>query len=225
MLVLLLVSAGAAQHKPAKNSDAAGSSLFPMTKGTTWTYQGHVKTENIDIHMRWTVTVVDAVDTPEISAALLRGGPWDLAWYQPNVQPGTHVVARLGNTYYLLHDDGRDTFADIKAGSVRDLQDRLSDDVWFRVPLHQGDSSCPPGALSQSPMYCWAVDSVAKSQDVKIGRVTIQGADAYQLVWRTNPDHQILTLVPGVGITSWEYAHQGSVAKTTLQLIEYRPGK
>ena len=77
----------------------------------------------------------------------------------------------------------------------------------------------------QAPMYCWAVDGITSNRTLKIGKVAIQGTDEYQLIFRTNPDHEIMTLVPGVGITAWEYAHHGTTAEANLRLIEFRTGK
>src|SRR5690349_974584 len=101
---------------------AMAQDVFPMSKGTTWIYSARVKwgREGTEVAgtktLRWTVTVADSVQKGEISAALLKGGPWDLAWYEPNVKPQEHLIVRMGATYYLLHDEVAATLADIKAG-------------------------------------------------------------------------------------------------------------
>ena len=39
---------------------------------------------------------------------------------------------------------------------------------------------------------------------------------------RTNPEHEIVTFVPGVGITAYVYAHHGTVSEVNVRLVERR---
>lgn len=216
-------AAGQAQHS---------ADFFPMEKGVTWVYEGRVKWTTPDTqppkvneeNVRWNVTVTDAVRVRGVSAILLSGGPWDLAWYEPGVQPGKHLIIRIGGTYYLLHDDDAvSTFADIKAEKVDGFEERLTDDVWFKAGMRADDSFCAPDIEAQAPMYCWNVASVVTGKSLKVAGVPPSlRTTEYQLVFRTGPDHEVLTLVPGVGITEWEYAHHGTVAETSLKLVEFR---
>ncbi|MGZ4822238.1 MAG: hypothetical protein ACXVZM_11590 [Terriglobales bacterium] len=226
--VAFLLLAGLLSLAPVQTAEAAdrtASPIFPMDKGATWTYRAHVKWEKGEQDIHWTMTVTDSFESPQLSAALLRGGPWVLAFYQPHVRAAQYLVVRLATTYYLVKDGAADTFSEIIAGSARDMQNRLSDDLWFRLPLHENDTFCSPDTEPGSSMNCWATESVATNQTLKIGKVTVQGVDSYQLLFRSNPDHEMVTLVPGIGITAWEYMHHGTTSQANVRLIEFRSGK
>ena len=204
--------------------------MFPMAKGTSWVYSARVKWGNSDRAaagtktLRWTVTAVDAVQNDDVAAVLLKGGPWDLAWYEPNVTPQEHLIVHMGSTYYLLHDEAAETLADIKAGKTNDLKDRLADDIWFQVPMEIADNYCPPEAEERAPMGCWSVEKVTTTHSLKIPGVKPAPEETeYLLTFMTNPDTEMVTLVPGVGIISWWYQHHGTVAEASLKLLEYRP--
>ena len=209
---------------------AVAQDMLPMSKGATWIYSARVKWEKDGTEvagaktLRWTVTVADSIQKGDISAALLRGGPWDLAWYDPAVKPQEHLIVRMGNTYYLLHDEAAATFADVKAGKIADLKDRLADDVWFTTPMEIADTFCPPEAEERAPMGCWSVEKITTTHALKVpGMRTSPEATQYLLTFMTNPDTEIVTLVPGVGIISWQYQHHGTVAEASLKLVEFRP--
>lgn len=216
----LLVVSGSAQDMP----------VIPMAKGTVWIYSARVKWDADDTKVagsktiRWTVTVADSIQKDNVAAVLLKGGPWDLAWYDPNVKPREHLIVRLDSTYYLLHDEAAETLADIKAGKTNDLKDRLADDIWFQVPMEIADDYCPPEAEERAPMGCWSVEKITTTHSLKIpGLKTAPEETEYLLTFMTNPDTEMVTLVPGVGIISWWYQHHGTVAEASLKLVEFRP--
>ncbi len=216
----LLVLPGIAQETP----------IFPMAKGTAWVYSARVKWDADDSRVagaktiRWTVTIADSFQKDNIAAVLLKGGPWDLAWYEPNVKPQEHLIVRLDSTYYLLHDEAAETLADIKAGKTSDLKDRLADDIWFQVPMEIADTYCSPEAEERAPMGCWSVEKITTTHSLKVpGFRGAPEATEYLLTFMTNPDTEMLTLVPGLGIVSWWYQHHGTVAEASLKLVEYRP--
>jgi hypothetical protein len=54
-------------------------------------------------------------------------------------------------------------------------------------------------------------------------RIAARGTNAreartWQVVYRTNPDHQIFTIAEGVGIIAYEFAHHGTVASAKVEL-------
>jgi hypothetical protein len=209
---------------------AMAQDIIPMAKGTTWVYSARVKwgREGTEIPgtktLRWTVSIVDFVQKGDIAAALLKGGPWDLAWYEPAVKPQDHLIVRMGTTYYLLHDDVATTLADIKAGKTSDLKDRLADDIWFQVPMEISDHYCSPEAEERAPMGCWSVEKITTTHSLKlVGLPATPESTEYVLFFMTNPDSEMVTLVPGIGIFSWQYQHHGTVAEASLKLVEFRP--
>ena len=203
--------------------------VIPMAKGTTWVYSARVKwgDEGTAVAgvktLRWAVTIADSIQKADIAAVLLKGGPWDLAWYDPSVKPKEHLIVRMGTTYYLLHDEAAATFADIRAGKTSDLKDRLADDIWFQVPMEISDNYCAPEAEERAPMGCWSVEKVTTTHSLRVpGFRAGPESTEYFLTFMTNPDTEMMTLVPGLGIVSWQYEHHGTIAEASLKLVEYR---
>ena len=199
---------------------------FPLEKGTTWVYRAHVKAaqpgspEILEKDLRWKMTVEDASDQDDVSAALLLGSPWDLAWYTPDVQPTQFLVVRKASRYYFVRDKAPERFATVKSGAAFREED-FAEDLWFTTPLREGDAACPPEYKQSAPMWCWSVEAIAK--DVLPAKY--RKRDSYQLVYRSNPDHVLLAFTPGVGITWWQYVHHGTTSEATLTLVKFQPGR
>jgi hypothetical protein len=214
---------------PAQSNISVEAPIFPMAKGTAWVYSARVKwaTKGTEVGgtktLRWTVTVADSVQKGDVAAALLKGGPWDLAWYEPTVKPREHLIVRVGSAYYLLHDEAAETLADIKAGKTRDLKDRLADDIWFQLPMEISDNFCSPEEEERAPMGCWSVEKITTTHSLKVpGLKPRPESTEYLLTFMTNPDTEMVTLVPGLGILSWWYQHHGTAAEASLKLLEFR---
>jgi hypothetical protein len=47
----------------------------------------------------------------------------------------------------------------------------------------------------------------------------------YTLVYRTNPDHTMLGLVPGLGVVHYAYKHHGTTAEADAWLVGYHEGR
>jgi hypothetical protein len=54
---------------------------------------------------------------------------------------------------------------------------------------------------------------------------TVKWRSAYVLGYRTLPDEETLTLVPGIGITSFAYVHHGTIVEANVHLVAYRRGE
>jgi hypothetical protein len=190
--------------------------IFPFVKGTAWTYAGtvrwtsdrnHVRSSNV----RWSSEVVDAFVAGDVSAALLKGGVWDLAWWSPQVQRGSYVILRMGTRFYVASDDAKTIFAAAKKSGRKALPANVERAPWFSTPLIQGRLFRPSDvAPRDDTRYGWLVETA-----------TPRG---YGLSYRTLPDEEHLTLVPGIGITSFTYLHHGTVAEAHVHLIGYHRG-
>ena len=73
--------------------------------------------------------------------------------------------------------------------------------------------------------YCWCVER-AQATGLSIGGFASRGPlKTYRLAYRTCPDHQLLDIVPGLGIVRFVYNHHGTVASSDVRLISFsRPG-
>ena len=72
-------------------------------------------------------------------------------------------------------------------------------------------------------MYEWVVDD---EQRIRLPHVAgISGKKVftrYTLMYRTNPDHQIVEFLPSIGITRYIYQHHGTVSEVDVRLIDFR---
>jgi len=191
--------------------------VFPFVAGTTWTYAGTVKWTPPDHgrprsgSVRWTSEVADAFDDGDVAGALLDGGVWDLAWSSPEVHAARYAVLRVRTRYYLIYDDARATFAAVKASGRKALPPNLEQEAWFDAPLTPGRLLRPNDVAPRvDTRYGWSIAKTARS--------------AYALTYLTLPDEEKLTLVPGVGITSFAYVHHGTIAEANVHLIAYHRG-
>jgi len=71
-------------------------------------------------------------------------------------------------------------------------------------------------------MYCWVAGPPHAANLDGVKGLTAGNRTAYEIEYRTNPDDTEFEFVPGVGITSYEYHHHGSIAETELHLVEFR---
>jgi hypothetical protein len=201
-------------------SAAAGDTVFPFVPGTTWTYAGSVKwtvpdttpTQVRTSEVRWTSRIVDAFDHGDVAAALLSGSVWDVAWWSRENVPGRIVVVRSGACYFLVNDHADDIFRALKRSRRSALPAHSELDPWFSVPLTVGQVSRPADLGPRDDTYYgWLVERAS--------------GPGYVLTYRTLASEDSVTLVPGIGITSFLFRHHGTVAEAHLHLVAYRPGR
>lgn len=137
-----------------------------MEKGTYWIYAGTVKWSETNNNstvikrrkIRWKMEVIQSFHKGDISAALLKGHPGDLTWYEENTGRGDHLIVRNGNSFYFTHDkDARDHYRDLmNPGKTLDERNRF-----FVLPLKRGQHFCEPEQQERADnSYCWVVDRV-----------------------------------------------------------------
>lgn len=216
-IVLILVGPLLGQTSP---------DFFPMSKGTYWIYSGKVKwtldnsNRTAEKQIQWKMEVIDSWRSGEIEAALLKGHPADLAWYEPNQGPGEYLLARRGTTFFFTPERAKEVFEALRRGRW----DVTQDEIFFKVPLAVGKRFCEPDEVQRTDgHYCWIVDS-KKEAVLNIAGVPPRPVPQYLLAYFTNPDHELDFIVPGVGITRWVYDHHGTVADVDVRLIEFHLG-
>jgi hypothetical protein len=190
--------------------------VFPFVTGTAWLSAGTVKwTDDRNMprsaNVRWNSAVADAFDDGDVAGALLDGGVWDLAWWSPDARVASYAVLRVRTRYYLISDDAKATFAAVKRSGRKALPSNLEQQRWFDAPL-------TPGRLLRA-------NDVAPREDTRYGWLIAKATrSAYALSYLTLPDEQKLTLVPGVGITSFTYVHHGTISEANVHLVAYHRG-
>jgi len=69
--------------------------------------------------------------------------------------------------------------------------------------------------------YCWRVEKEQTAKRRIKGLAEHHPFTVYSIAYRTNPDHQILDIAPGLGITRFIYVHHGTVATVDIHLVKF----
>ncbi len=189
---------------------------FPLVTGTTWTYAGTARWTLSSEDggraviksgpVRWTSRVVDAFDFGEIAGALVRNSPWD-----PQV-PGApphdeNLVLRVGCRYYRIIVGARRMFAAVKSRGRAAFTNDV--DGWFDVPL-------TPGRILRP----WEYGRFGTAT----GWLVTRAPRGFRLGFATAAGYEVLTLVPGIGVTTYEYHHHGTADDSDVRLIAFHIG-
>ncbi len=204
-------------------------SPIPLEKGTQWTYAGKVEWTADDsavvrsTNVQWVMDVVDVVQRGSVRASVVRGIPDELAWYEPARMPGFCVLLQVTNRVYRIEADNEKQAANL-ARELTDERHELptSADEWLVLPLAKGQRWAVDAADRKDNWYCWYV------QEQKMKRLKVEGyrargrAAVWSLVYFTNPDHQIVDIAEGIGITRYVFVHHGTVFSAHVRLVSLK---
>ncbi len=212
-------------------ADLSGSG-FPMNKKAVWKYSGtiskmeaneKVKEFKTEIKME----IVEIIDRGNVTAAVIKGHPFDAmsSDEKGKCERGNYILIRSGlDKYYLVYGE---SYAETLK-KLRDADDVLAamvkeSDIVLETPLYEGKTFGEAEQITRTDnSYCWFVE---KSSEVELK--DIKGADIagktqqFEIRYRTNPDVQTITFVPGFGITEFTYTHNGTPHNVSLKLVEY----
>lgn len=204
---------------------------FPLEKGNSWIYQGEVKWTEVpdkvfSKNISWNMEVLDTITRGHLFAAVVKGHPSDLSWYEEGQKPGDYLIIRVGESKYYILDQPR---AGEAIKRLKDMDDFLGNivtenDLFLEYPVKKGDVFGEAAQLTRPDMsYFWFVESVEKIKPEGIkGLASEKELQKYVLTFQSAPDHQIVGFIPGVGISSFTYVHHGTVAETHLKLVEFK---
>jgi hypothetical protein len=83
-----------------------------MDQGARWIYEGQVQwtvpgaAKVKTARIQWVTEVVEVFNGPQVQAAIVRGFPDELAWYEPGQSPRFSVLLSLSNQLYRIRLDG-----------------------------------------------------------------------------------------------------------------------
>lgn len=205
----LLVLAIAAN---AKSAERGGSPILSLCEGATWTYAGTVKwtpvnsTEVRSARLRWKMWVERISTDGKKTIAIVRGFPFELAWYEPGREPGYAVVVEDGGRVEV---ESCNSAAEAEETMNRALRGAHIGSELLRSPVRVGDClAADEDGERTDKRHCWLVERAVREK---------RGA-GWRLVYRTAPDHQILHIVYGTGITRYVFEHHGTVASADVHL-------
>jgi len=217
--------------------------LFPLEKGRYWIYQGETKylvpKENATEEekqsgtaneqkrevLTWKMEVVDTLERPGVYAALIKGSPWDLAWYKPGKARGDYVILRVGEFRYYQYsgEAALELWGELRGLDPRFIPSGIKEgELILDFPLAPNKAFGGDFSALLRKRYCWVVEGESPLDKTRFrGAEKFPEAIEYSLTYRTNPDHQFLNFATGVGIVSYVYGHHGTLSETDLELIEF----
>jgi hypothetical protein len=206
---------------------------FPLTKGAYWVYEGPVTwtpdgaDKALEKTLTWKMEITDVIQREAIQAAVVKGHPMDLAFYEEGRQPGDYLLVSVrGQQYYLVTGDA---VADALK-KLKDAEDPLTDlvkdtDLILDLPLTPGKAFGETAQITRPDnMYVWVVGSETKAQLAKVKGAPTTALTESELKFTTVSDNATVKFVPGVGISAYEFNHNGTVSTVNVKLIEFHAG-
>jgi hypothetical protein len=202
---------------------------LPLTPGIAWTYRATVawsaaggSAVSRDT-ITWTTLVLTRQTADSVAVVTVRDWPTALAWWEPGQPPATSVILCTPGRVYLL-TPYQGTVEALADSLLKGLRHPSLDDLFLQFPLRPGDLFGRDSTDRQDTLYAWYVEA-AEPVPGNLRRWRRSPTDSmYTLTYRTLPDHQIVRVVPGLGLVGYTYAHHGTVAEAEAELIRFRPG-
>ena len=205
--------------------------FLPLTPGTWWLYRGTVtwsdqQTEkDAQANVTLKMTVQKVIQKPAFTIAILSGFPRDLDWATGEVgaMPWLLIETKRHEVFFNSLPPDFD-YARLEKDSATLDKFLAEDNLLFRWPLKQGMKFGDAESVRRDDnQYCWVV---ATQQTKKLGDIKglpSRSAEVSLLQYITNPDDTEMEISPGIGILSYRYHHHGTVADTSLALVEFHP--
>ena len=189
---------------------------FPLNKGNQWVYEASIKyhqkeTDSLmEQKIEWTMEVTDTLHRGKNIAAIIKGFPTDLVWFEGTALRGDYILLQDSNKIYLNNMVSKDSLV----SRFRDMKDSLTDlkyngDILFDFPLklHKTWGAEEDMPARSDSMYEWVVKK--ESTDTS----------AAEIQYMTNPDHSIFQFQPNIGITGYYFEHHGTVMELRMKLV------
>jgi hypothetical protein len=205
--------------------------FFPLTPGTWWLYRGSIRWTESETNKPAAnrasikMQVERVIRKPEFTIAVISGFPGDLDWSNGQVDPKPSLLIETRNHEIFLDDLPPDfDYAKLEKDSAGLDKFLSQDNLMFRWPLKKGMKFGDPESLQRpDDRYCWFVATQQRKILKEIKGIPPKSAEVFLLQFVTNPDDVQMELSPGIGILSYQYHHHGTVADTSLTLIEFHP--
>jgi hypothetical protein len=155
-------------------------------------------------------------------AVVVRGLPAELTGYKPGLKPGYDVLLIAGNGVYRF-EASTEGAASAKARELlKTGNSGLAEaDELIALPLARG-KAWAGDTDRRDHWYCWHVEEEGRGRP-RVKSSPVAGAvPTWLIAYRTNPDHQIMEIAEGLGITRYVYEHHGTVQSVDARLVEFK---
>jgi hypothetical protein len=235
-LLCLLPFAVPAQRKTAPTPGARPAQkivaeVFPMKAGNQWHYTGTIKKyvsnelPDTSFTINWTTTITEVFTVGKYKCAVFENFPFQLPGYgDENSDPVTHILAYDGvKNYYLFYGEEKAEVSSllkkIPAGSLRKRAENI-----LQTPLSVGkEMQRQDDENPQKGRYVWVVDEIKRADIEGIEFVkpfVLKDPMQYKIGYFTSPDVSIYYFIPGLGITGYEYVHNGTTNEVKVKLVK-----
>jgi hypothetical protein len=207
--------------------------FFPLTQGTWWLYRGTVRWTGSDTNKPAAaqasikMQVERVIQKPEFTIAVISGFPSDVGWSNGQVDPKPSLLIETRNHEVFLDELPPDfDYAKLEKDAAS-LDKFLSEDnLLFRWPLKKGMKFGDAESVQRpDDRYCWVVATQQRKILKEIKGVPLKPLEVFLLQFVTAPEDTQMELSPGIGILSYQYHHHGTVADTSLTLVEFHPAQ
>ncbi len=206
--------------------------VFPLTKGTYWIYRGPVESGgsngSISKIISWKMEVTHVIARQDIKAAVVKGFPDDLWWYNENTQPRDYLIVQLFPArFYLLNQTEVKKAFDALRDDKNILQGLVREpELFLDFPLIQGKRFGETELITRTDeFYSWVVSAERQSKLEGIKGVSAtQNWTIYTISQYSIGSHTEFDFVSGVGIIRYLGHHNGTVSDFDMKLIEFHPG-
>ncbi len=215
------------------NPQTQSDLFFPLTPGTWWLYRGTVSWTDSDTnkpataHASIKMQVERIIQKPEFTIAVISGFPSDVGWSNGQVDPKPSLLIETRN-HEVFFDEVPPDFDYAKLQNDAGSLDKFlsQENLLFRWPLKKGMKFGDPESVQRpDDRYCWVVATQGKKSLKEIQGVPVKRLEVFLLQFVTAPEDTQMELSPGIGILSYQYHHHGTVADTSLTLVEFHPAQ
>lgn len=207
--------------------------FLPLVPGTYWVYQGTVEwgpdsdtDKSTTTNVSLTSKVERVFENSEFTMAVVSGFPSDQDWATGQVEPKRSLlIENRKHEVFLDALPPNFDFAKLEKDPAA-LANLISEDnLLFRWPLKKGLKFGDAESVKRDDdMYCWIVLEQQRKNLDEIKGLDSRQAEVSLLRYATNPDDTEMELSPGIGVLRYEYHHHGTVANTSLRLVEFHSG-
>jgi len=172
--------------------------------------------------------VTETLKRQDIRAAVIKGFPDDLWWYNEKTQRSDNLIVQLFPArFYILSRSQVSPALKALSDETNNLQGLIKGaGMLLEFPLVKGQRYGDTEMVTRTDsFYSWVVSNVRQSRLEGIqGVSSAHDWTIYTISEFTVGSHEEFDFVPGIGITRYMGHHNGTVSGFEMKLVEFQPG-
>jgi hypothetical protein len=233
LLGLIVSLSTVAQVKKAAPSNGP----FPMKTGNKWVYSVAIKQlgsvadasgqlSDTSFNLEWSMEIIGTFNVGTYKVATLKGFPFEMNGYEPDMEPGEYFLVNQGNkNYYIFNGEDKETvIKTLKSTAPAKLGTRADHILQYPCIIDQEFSRMDESS-KRKHFWVWFVEGVNDRSVIaelpESIRSTIKPKQIpVTIAYLTNPDEQRFNFIPGLGIAGYSFSHHGSTNEVMMLLKE-----